>query len=163
VILAAGLAACGSEGTVVPTGFEGERTTEVLFTQSLENVEAGSQRSIHFSLPRRGTLSLSVRWNDQANSVVAVLLGTECVSLQRRSEECPERRGIEGRGREGREVVVGQTNAGGDYELVVQNEGPGTESIRVTAELTSFVPSASPSATPSPAGSGAAEARRGRR
>jgi hypothetical protein len=149
VLIAVGLAACGTEPTTGPSAVEpASSATTVVVDQTFDAVEAGGQRMVDFTLPHRGSLALTVHWNDQTNSVVATLAGTGCFNFRNPTADCQVRRSIDRQGREGREGVIDYPNAGGAYQLVVENEGPGTESIRVTAELTSYVPPTP--ATPAP-------------
>jgi hypothetical protein len=150
-VVIAAQAACGCSGQT-PTGpsrLVTATSTEVVLRQNLDDVEAGAQRTVDFSLPRPGALVLTVRWNDPNNSVIAVLTGTNCRSLRSRDGDCRVRRSIERQGKEGREQYIDSPDAAGAYQLVIENEGPGTESIRVAAELTSEVPAPAPPA-PSP-------------
>ena len=126
-----GLAACSGPSTG-PSAVEPDdaATSAVVLSETLEDVEPGGQRMVNFSLPRRGTLALTVRWNDQLNSVVATLAGTGCFNIQNPTADCQVRRTIERQGREGREGFINDPNAGGTYQLAIENEGPGTESIR---------------------------------
>ena len=89
-----------------------------------------------------------MRWNDPANSVVAVLTSTGCTNLRNRDGDCQVRRSVERSGNVGREQFIDSPDAAGAYQLLLENEGPGVESIRVNAELTSEV--AAPPPTPLP-------------
>ena len=91
---------------------------------------------------------VTVQWNDPANSVVAVLTGAGCRNLRNPDGDCTARHSIERERKTGREQFIDSPDAAGAYQLLVENEGPGVESIRVNAELTSEV--AVPPATPSP-------------
>jgi hypothetical protein len=151
VLIAAGLMACSGSGPSTPTAVEAvSSVTTVVLSQTLDDVEVGGQRLINFSLPRRGALTLTVRWNDQSNSVVAALSGTSCFNSPNPTpaDGCQVRRSIDRQGREGREGVIDHANAAGAYQLLVENEGPGAESIRVTAELTSTTDPTTPSPYP---------------
>jgi hypothetical protein len=130
VLIASGLAACGGSGS--PTGAsvvtaESTRSTTVV-RRTVEAVEAGGQRTIGFDIPRRGMYELTVRWSDPTHSVVAALTRTGCA-------DCPARRSIDRPGRQGREAFIQGFSAGGTYELLLKNQGRGTESISVIAEL----------------------------
>jgi predicted small lipoprotein YifL len=152
-VLIAGLAACGCSGpsTTGPGAVPTETTTTVVLSQTLDEVEVGGQRVVDFSLPHRGTLVLTVRWNDPANSVVAVLTSTACRSFRNPDGDCRVRRSVERQGKEGREQFIDSPDAAGAYQLLLENEGPGMESIRVSAELTSEVAAPAPP-TPHPTG-----------
>jgi predicted small lipoprotein YifL len=155
-VVIAALAACGCSGPspTGPSALPTESSTVVVLNQALDGVEAGGQRLLDFTLPRRGTLVLTVRWNDPANSVVAVLTSTGCTNLRNGDGDCRSRHSVERDGKVGREQFIDYPDAAGTYQLLLENEGPGVESIRVNAELTSEV--AVPPATPSPASSPAA-------
>ncbi len=154
-VLIAALVACGCSGpsTTGPGAVPTETSTMVVLSDILDDVEAGGNRVVDFSLPRRGALALTVRWHDPNNSVVAVLVSTACRNFRNPDGECRERRS-EGRlSQEGREQFIDSPDAAGDYQLLLHNEGPGTESIRVSAELTSEVAApAPPTPTPHPTG-----------
>ena len=151
-LMAVVLVGCSDPGpsTTGPSALVPDSSTSmVVLSQTFEEVEAGSQRVVNFTLPRRGALALTVRWNDPNNSVVAVLTGTGCRNFRNADADCPARRSIEREGREGREQVIDDPDAAGTYQLVLENQGPGLESIRVSAELTTpFV--APPPPTPYP-------------
>jgi hypothetical protein len=155
-VVIAALAACGCSGssTTGPSALPTVTSTVVVLNQALDDVEPGGQRLLDFTLPRRGTLVLTVRWNDPANSVVAVLTSTGCTNLRNRDGDCQVRHSVERDGKVGREQFIDSPDAAGAYQLLLENEGPGVESIRVNAELTSEV--AAPPPTPSPASSPAA-------
>jgi hypothetical protein len=163
-VVIAALAACGCSDSSVtgPSTLATEPSTMIVFSQNLDDVEAGTQRLLNFTVPRRGTLVVTVRWNDPANNVVAVLTGTNCRSLRNSDGDCSVRRSVEREARTGREQFIANPDAAGAYELLLENEGPGLESIRVNAELTSEVavpptepsPASSPAATPTPRQSG---------
>jgi predicted small lipoprotein YifL len=163
-VVIAALAACGCSGpsTTGPSALPTETSTMIVLSQNLDDVEPGSQRLLNFTVPRRGTLAVTVRWNDPANNVVAVLTGTNCRSLRSSDGDCSVRRSVEREARTGREQFIANPDAAGAYELLLENEGPGVESIRVNAELTSEVavppaepsPASSPAATPTPHRSG---------
>jgi len=150
-VVIAALAACGCSGPspTGPSALPTETSTMVVFSQNLDDVEAGGQRVVNFTVPHRGTLAVTVRWNDPANNVVAVLTGTNCRSLRNSDGDCSVRHSVEREARTGREQFIASPDAAGAYELMLENEGPGLESIRVNAELTSEV--AAPPAFPSPA------------
>jgi predicted small lipoprotein YifL len=153
-VVIAALAACGCSGpsTTGPSALPTETSTMVVLSQNLDDVEAGGQRLVNFTVPRRGTLAITVRWNDPANNVVAVLTGTNCRSLRRSDGDCSVRRSVEREARTGREQFIASPDAAGAYELLLENEGPGVESIRVNAELTSEVaaPPTQPTPVPTP-------------
>jgi hypothetical protein len=151
-LMAVVLVGCNGSGpsTTGPSaGALESATSTVVLSETIEEVEVGGQRVVTFSLPRPGILSLTVRWNDQTNSVVAVLTGLRCLDFRNASADCPVRRSIERQGKEGREQVINDPDASGSYRLLLENEGPGMESIRVTAELTTAVVTPTPP-TPHP-------------
>ena len=130
LLIATGLAACGGSG--YPTGAsavtaESTRSTVVL-RRTVEAVEAGGQHTIGFDIPRRGQYEITVRGNHPTNVVAAALTRTGC-------PDCPVRRSIGRQGVHGREGFIHGFSAGGTYELQVRNQGGGTESISVFAEL----------------------------
>jgi hypothetical protein len=150
-LMAIVLIGCSDSGpsTTGPSAVAPGSASTVVLSRTLDEVEPGGQRVIDFSLPHRGTLALTVRWNDPTNSVTAVLTSTGCRNFRNADGECPARRSIERQGKEGREQVIDDPDAAGGYQLLVENEGPGVESIRVSAELTTaFV--APPPPTPNP-------------
>jgi hypothetical protein len=145
-LVIAALAACGCSGSS-PTGPSApttETSTMVVLSQSFDDVEAGGQRTVDFTVPRRGGLVVTVQWNDPANSVVAVLTGTGCRNLRNPHGDCTARHSIERERKTGREQFIDSPDAAGTYQLMVENEGPGLESIRITAELTSEVTAPTP-------------------
>jgi hypothetical protein len=152
-VVIAALAACGcsSSSATGPSTLATETSTMVVLTQTLDDVEPGSQRTVAFTVPRRGALVVTVQWNDPANSVVAVLTGagTGCRNLRNPDGDCTTRRSVERERKTGREQFIESPDAAGAYQLLVENEGPGLESIRVNAELTSEV--TVPPTYPSPA------------
>ena len=152
-IVIAALAACGCSGpsTTGSSALPTETSTMVVLSQTLEGVEPGGQRTVDFTVPRRGALVVTVRWNNPVNSVIAVLTGTSCRSLRTPDGDCRVRRSIERQGKSGREQFIDSPDAAGAYQLLLENEGPGRESIRVNAELTSEV-AASPAPAPFPTG-----------
>ena len=150
-LMAIVLIGCSGSGpsTTGPSAVTPDSASVVVLSRTLEEVEPGGQRIIDFSLPHRGTLVLTVRWNDPTNTVTAVLTSTACRDFRSAGAECPARRSVEREGREGREQVIDDPDAAGGYLLLIENKGPGVESIRVSGELTTpFV--ASPSPTPHP-------------
>jgi len=147
----AALAACGCSGpsTTGPSALPTETSTMLVLSQNLDDVEPGGQRLVNFTVPRRGALVVTVQWNDPANSVVASLTGAGCRNLPNPDGDCTARHSVERERRTGREQSIDAPDAAGAYQLLVENEGPGLESIRVNATLTSEV--AAPPALPSPA------------
>jgi hypothetical protein len=137
--------------TTGPSALPTETSTMVVLSQNLDDVEPGGQRIVDFTVPRRGALVVTVRWNDPANSVVAVLTGTGCRKPCATPDgDCSVRPlASSASARTGREQFIDAPDAAGAYQLLLENEGPGLESIRVNAELTSEV--AAPPAYPSPA------------
>ena len=150
-LMAIVLIGCSSSGpsTAGPSAVAPGSASTVVLSRTLDEVEPGGQRIIDFSLPHRGTLALTVRWNDPANTVIAVLTSTACRDFRNADADCPARRSIERQGKEGREQVIDDPDAAGGYQLLVENEGPGVESIRVSAELTT-ASVAPPPPTPQP-------------
>jgi len=139
-LIAVSLAACSGKAlsTTGPSaGFAGDAPSTVILSASLDNVEVGGQRVLDFSLPYTGTLTLTVRENDQSNSVVALLTGAGCPRVSGYAPVCEVRRSVERQGKEGREGVIDYPGASGAYRLLVENEGPGVDSIQVTAALSS--------------------------
>lgn len=163
-VVIAALAACGCSGasTTGPSALPTETSTLLVVSQTLDAVEPGSQRTVDFTVPRRGALVVTVQWNDPANSVVAVLTGAGCRNLRNPDGDCTARHSVERERKTGREQFIDSPDAAGAYQLLVENEGPGLESIRVNAVLTSEVavppaepsPASSPAATPTPRQSG---------
>jgi hypothetical protein len=151
VLIAAGLAACGGSAQS-PTGANAPLTDSsaptVILSQTLDEVPAGGQRVITFSVPRRGALALTVRWSDANNSVTATLSGQGCTNFHNAAGDCPVRRSTGRQGKEGREEFIDDPEASGTYFLLLENLGPGTESIRVTAEVTPFVAPVPPTPYP---------------
>jgi hypothetical protein len=149
-VVMAALAACGCSGssTTGPSPLATETSTMVVLNQNFDDVEPGGQRIVDFTVPRRGALVVTVGWNDPANSVIAVLTGTGCRNLRNPDGDCSVRRSVERGGKAG-ERFIDAPDAAGAYQLLLENEGPGLESIRVNAALTSEV--AAPPAYPSPA------------
>lgn len=150
-LMAIVLIGCSSSAPSIigPSAVAPGSASTVVLSRTLEEVEPGGQRIIDFSLPHRGRLALTVRWNDPTNTVIAVLTSTACRDFRSAGADCPERRSVEHEGREGREQVIDDPDAAGGYLLLIENEGPGVESIRVSAELTT-VSVASPPPTPQP-------------
>jgi hypothetical protein len=151
------LAACDAPSITGPSaGATAAAETTVILSADLLDVEAGGQRTLNFNLPHAGALALTVHWTDSNNSVTAVLTGADCPAADatahcqgQRSVERERREGREGReGREDREGAIDQPSASGAYHLLLQNEGPGTESIHVTGVLTSSHPTPTPTTYP---------------
>ena len=96
-LIAVSLAACGGPAlsTTGPSPGFGDDTTVVLST-ALDNVEAGGQRALDFTLPRTGTLALTVRWTDSTNSVIAVLTGVPTSARPRPIARCGDRSNARG-------------------------------------------------------------------
>ena len=157
VVIAALAGGCSGPSTTGPSALPTtETTTIVVLSQTLDDIEPGGQRTINLTLPHRGTLVVTLRWIDPANSVVAVLTGTGCWSLRIPDGNCSIRHSLERGGKAGREQFIESPDAAGAYLLRVENEGPGPESISVSAELTSEVaippmPAPSPTGPPPPA------------
>jgi hypothetical protein len=128
ISIAIALAACGGNGSPTGASAVDPASSTVVLRQTVENVEAGGQRTIGFEIPRRGLFGLTVRWNDPTHSVVAALTRTGC-------PDCPTRRSFDRQGREGREAFLSGFSAGGTYQLRLKNQGRDTESISVIAEL----------------------------
>src|SRR4029450_7568194 len=102
------LPACGSSGSSAtgPSPLATETSTMLVLSQTLDDVEPGSQRTIDFTVPRRGALVVTVQWNDPGNSVVAVLTGTGCRNLRNPDGDCTARHSIERERRTGREQFI---------------------------------------------------------
>ena len=149
-LLLVGLGACS--GPSSPTGSDPlDAEPNVILSQVLDNVEPGGQRLLNLSVPSTSNLEVTVQWNDPANSVRASLVGAGCPHF-RAAADCQERRSFPRRGREF-EGFIDNPGARGTYDLVVENAGPGVETIRVTAALLNWQPtpvSPSPSPTPYP-------------
>jgi hypothetical protein len=143
------LVACG--GPASPTGSDPlGAEPNVILSQVFDNVEQGGQRFLNVSVPSAGNLEVTVQWNDPANSVSATLIGVGCPNY-RAAADCQERRSFPRSGREFREGVISNPGASGTYHLVVENAGPGVETIHVTAALLNWQPTpAWPSPTPNP-------------
>jgi len=96
-VVIAALAACGCSGpaTTGPSALPTETSTMVVLSQNLDDVEPGGQRIVDFTVPRRGALVVTVRWNDPANSVIAVLTGTGCRSLRTPDGDCRAQHSID--------------------------------------------------------------------
>jgi hypothetical protein len=155
-LVALGLAACGSDAPSIAGPSAGAPATAdatIVLSAAFDDVEAGGQRVIAFNLPFAGALALTVRWNDPDNSVTALLTGADCPDPREAATHCPGLRSVAREGREGREGVIDDQSAGGAYRLLLENEGPGKESIRVTAVLThsrgAGVPTPYPTSGPS--------------
>lgn len=136
-------------GPSSPTGSD-PLTAEpnVILSQVLDNVEQGGQRFLNVSVPSASNLEVTVQWNDPANSVSATLIGVGCPNY-RAAADCQERRSFPRSGREFREGVISNPGASGTYHLVVENAGPGVETIHVTAALLNWQPAPVP-ASPNP-------------
>jgi len=150
-------AACGGPASS-PSGPDtlgaGSAEPKVILSQLLDNVEQGGQRVVNVNVPFISTLEVTLRWNDPANSVSATLMGVGCPNFRDVAADCQERRSFPRGGREFREGVITYRGAGGAYHLVVENAGPGVESIAVTVALisapTPLPPSPYPHPTPYP-------------
>jgi hypothetical protein len=135
-LAAIALAGCGGAGTSATGPDPADATGHLsLLSQRFDNVEAGGVRVVDFSLPRNGILGLRVAWTDENDSVVAVLTGAGCPDYNR--ADCNARGSVgAGRGKADREGEASYPVAAGAYRLWLRNEGPGVESISVSAELT---------------------------
>ena len=150
------LAACSGDAPSI-TGPSADAEATVILSATFDDVGAGTQRVLNVNLPHAGALVLTVSWTDQNNSVSAVLTGASCPAFPD-AAHCQGLRSVErgwreGReGRQGREGVIDEPSASGAYQLLLHNEGPGTESIHVTGVLTSphRAPTPTPYPTPSP-------------
>ena len=141
--------ACSSPA-LSPTGLDGSADPKVILSQVLDNVEPGGQRLLNVSVPSASNLEVTVQWDDPANSVSATLVGAGCPNF-RAAADCQERRSFPRSGRQSREGVIANPAASGTYNLVVENAGPGVETIRVTAALLNWQPTPIwPSPYPSP-------------
>ncbi len=124
-------------GPASPTGSDPlAAEPNVILTQVFDNVEPGGQRLLNVSVPSTSNLEVTLQWNDPANSVSATLVGVGCPNF-RAAADC-ERRSFPRNGR--REGVIANPGASGTYDLVVENAGPGVETIRVTAALLNWQP-----------------------
>ena len=136
-LILVGFVACS--GRESPTGSDPlDAGPNVILSQVLDNVEPGGQRLLNVSVPSASNLEVTVQWNDPANSVSATLVGGGCPNF-RRAADCQERRSFPRRGREF-EGFIANPGANGAYDLVVENAGPGVETIRVTAALLNWQP-----------------------
>jgi len=160
-LVALGLAACGSDAPSITgpsLGAPADAGVTVVVDASLDHVEPGGRRVIDFTLPSAGALAVTLRWSDPNNSVTALLTAADCPEAREASVYCSglrsvEREDREGKeGREGRIGVIDDGSARGSYRLLVDNEGPGTESIHVTGVLT-HPGQAPPAPTPYPTSS----------
>src|SRR5258707_6481526 len=124
------LIGCSGSGpsTAGPSAVAPGSASMVVLSRTLDEVEPGGQRIIDFSLPHRGALALTVRWNDPTNTVIAVLTSTGCRDFRSAGADCPEQRSVEHEGREGREQVIADPDAAGGDLLLIENQGPGQES-----------------------------------
>jgi hypothetical protein len=153
-VIAVGLTACG--GTAVsPTGPSAPATSEaastVVLSQTLADVQAGTERVISFNLARRGRLAITVEWSDDNNSVIASLTETSCLNFRTPNAICDVRRSSGRHRKDGREEGIDVDATEGGYLLTVRNLGPGAESIRVTGVLTSVSDAPAPvPPTPTP-------------
>ena len=137
-VLIAALVACGCSGpsTTGPGAVPTETATMVVLSQTLDDVEVGGQRVVDFSLPRRGALVLTVRWNDPNNSVVAVLTSTACRNFRNPDGDCRVRRSVERQGKEGREQFIDSPDAAGAYQLQAKVYGrAGQDCVRCGAKV----------------------------
>jgi hypothetical protein len=150
--IALGLTACGGAGSpAAPTAApDASSNPTIVLSETLPGVQAGTERVLRLSLPRSGTLAITVEWSDPNNSVTAVLTGAGCFDFRNDDADCQVRRSIDGPRREkedeGRQGFIEFPGADGSYVLTVQNLGPGADSIRVTGVLTSV--EATPFPTP---------------
>jgi hypothetical protein len=140
VLAAVGLAACGGTplSTTAPSAVvasSDDAAPMVIFSNVFDEVEMGEQRITDISLPRDGTLMVTLRWNDQNNYVSALLSPAGCSRVSDHGPACQVRNSVERQGKEGREGHIEVPGARGGYRLLVENEGPSRESIRVTVEL----------------------------
>ncbi len=103
----------GGPSTAGPSAVAPGSASIVVLSRTLDEVEPGGQRIIDFSLPHRGALALTVRWNDPTNTVIAVLTSTGCRDFRSAGADCPEQRSVEHEGREGREQVIADPDAAG--------------------------------------------------
>ena len=130
-LILASFVACSAPAS--PTGSDPlDAGPNVILSQVLDNVEQGGQRLLSVYVPSASNLEVTVQWNDPANSVSATLVGVGCPNF-RAAADCEERRSFPRSGRQFREGVIANPGASGTYDLVVENAGPGVETIRVTA------------------------------
>ena len=97
----------------------------VVLSQNFDDVEPGGQRIVNFTVPRRGTLVVTVGWNDPANSVVAVLTGTGCRNLRIPDGDCSTRRSVERGGKGPASSSSTSPDAAGSYQLLAGERGSG--------------------------------------
>ena len=99
----------------------------VVLSRTFSDVEAGGTRRASFTLSRAGALDVQVSWSSQDNSVTAFVVG-RCPGARSFDNDCRLRGSMD---RSSRENRIGTHGMPGDYEVLVQNEGPGAESITV--------------------------------
>ncbi len=127
-------------GPASPTGSDPlDAGQKVILSQVFDNVEPGGQRLLNVSVPSTSNLEVTVQWTDPANSVSATLVGVGCPNF-RAAADCQERRSFARSGRQFQEGFIANAGASGTYNLVVENAGPGVETIRVTATLLHWQP-----------------------
>jgi hypothetical protein len=137
------LNAC-SDGAASPTSPSTvDSARGVLVSQRFADVEPGGVRTIDFSLPEDGGLSVSVSWTDQNNSVYAVITSASCPDF--RAQGCRVRAATAPRREQDTESRFNYADNAGTYRIWLRNDGPGTESLLVTVEL---APASGPPAPP---------------
>jgi hypothetical protein len=132
--LAIALAGCNGNDAALPTAptATGRGGDRVVLSRTFGDVEPGGTRSAAFYLPRSGDLNVQVTWTSEDNSVAAYILGL-CAGPRRFDTDCRLRGSMERPQRENRISTHGEP---GDYQVLIQNEGPGAESISVTVRAT---------------------------
>jgi hypothetical protein len=127
------LAACsGAEGPASPTAVLNYGAQTVVLRYAFDDVEPGGVRIATFNLPQPGVADVTVSWGDARNSVVTTFGISECLPVGRNRDECRIRGPREERVAAGHIRYHGRP---GDYEVRLQNEGPGAESIKVMVQL----------------------------
>jgi hypothetical protein len=138
------LNAC-SNGAASPTSPSTvDSTRDVLVSQRFADVEPGGVRSIDFSLPQDGGLSVSVSWTDENNAVYAVITNASCPDV--RGDGCRVRVTAPRREQD-TESRFNYAGTAGSYRIWLHNDGPGTESLLVLVKL---APESGPPAPPRP-------------
>jgi hypothetical protein len=142
------LAACnGAERPASPTDVLNYGAQTVVLRHAFDDVEPGGVRVFTFNLPQPGVADVTVSWGDARNSVVTLFGISECIPVNRNRDECRIRGPREERVPAGHLRYHGRA---GDYEVRLQNEGPGAESINVMVQLEVDPPVYDPYLAPAP-------------